>query len=99
MPAGFYSRLQRAVELSPQTKASGAQWKATIKNAKIGINRDEFALTNVDDLEDGTTYTKQEIIDYLARNAVKVEPVVLGATPAPTWEQIRARGRKRFTSA
>jgi GGDEF domain-containing protein len=91
LPAGFYSRLQRAVELSPQTKASGAQWKATIKNAKIGINRDEFALTNVDDLEDGTTYTKQEIIDYLARNAVKVEPVVLGATPAPTWEQIRAR--------
>ena len=42
----FYSRLVRAVEASPQGRASGAQWKATIKNAKIGINLEEYTLVS-----------------------------------------------------
>ncbi|HMJ04573.1 MAG TPA: hypothetical protein VK506_16645, partial [Conexibacter sp.] len=75
--AAFYSRLTRAVEESKQPKASGAQWKAQIKNAKIGVNKDEFAYASVDDLEDGKTYTKQEVLDYLAINTPKVEEVVL----------------------
>ena len=78
-PTKFYSRLIRAVEDNPQQKALGVQWKATIRNAKIGINQDEFALARVDDLIDRTTYTKQEVLDYLAANQVKVEDVTLGA--------------------
>jgi hypothetical protein len=76
----FYSRLQRAVEDSKTNRASGAQWKATIKNAKIGINQDEYVFAHVDDLADGTAYTKQEVLDYLKANELRVVPVVLGGT-------------------
>ena len=74
----FYSRLNKAVEDSKQGKALGVQWKATIKNAKIGINAGEFDLARVEDLDDRTVYTKQEVLDYLAANQVKVEDVTLG---------------------
>ena len=77
-PPSFYSRLIRAVEASPQARASGAQWKATIKNAKIGINLEEYALVSVDDLVDGQTYTQADVLEYLRLNEVKVEEVTLG---------------------
>lgn len=78
--APFYSRLSRTVEQSPQGRATGAQWKATIRNSKLGVNKDEFTYAHVDDLEDGKVYTKQEVLNYLKANEVKVEPVVLGGT-------------------
>jgi len=74
----FYSRVIRTVEQSTQNKASGAQWKATIRNSKLGVNKDEFALVGVSDLEDGKTYTKAEVLDYLRANEVKVQDVTLG---------------------
>ena len=77
----FYSRLIRTVEQSTQGKASGAQWKATIKNSKLGVNQEEFALVGVQDLEDGKTYTKQEVLDYLKANEIKVQDVTLGEAP------------------
>ena len=75
-PAPFYSRLNRTVEQSQQNKASGAQWKATIKNSKP--NADEMALVGINDLEDGKTYTRQEVLDYLKANEVVVKDVTLG---------------------
>jgi hypothetical protein len=77
----YYSRLIRTVEQSQQGKATGAQWKATIKNSKLGANADEFALVGVGDLEDGKTYTKQEVLDYLRANEVQVKDVTLGEPP------------------
>jgi ADP-Ribosyltransferase in polyvalent proteins/D-alanyl-D-alanine carboxypeptidase/Type III restriction enzyme, res subunit len=74
----FYSRLTRAVEGAKQNKATGAQWKGIIKNAKTGINQDEYVYASVDDLEAGKTYTKQEVLDYLAANNLKVETVTFG---------------------
>ena len=79
----FYSRLNRAVEQTTQNKASGAQWKATIKNSKLGTNADEYALVGVGDLEDGKTYTKQEVLDYLRANEVVVKDVTLGGKKEP----------------
>ena len=76
----FYSRLNRAVEQTTQNKASGAQWKATIKNSKLGTNADEYELVGVGDLEDGKTYTKQEVLDYLKANEVVVKDVTLGSS-------------------
>lgn len=73
----FYSRLQKAVEDAKTAKASGAQWKATIRNSKLGINRDEYALTSVDDLEDGKSYTKEEVLEYLRLNQVQVDVIDL----------------------
>jgi len=75
----FYSsRIILAVENSSQGKAIGSQWKATIKNSKLGVNQDEYALTRVEDLEPGKTYTKAEVLDYLRANEVVVKDVTLG---------------------
>lgn len=75
----FYSsRIISAVENSSQGKANGSQWKATIKNSKLGVNQDEYALTRVEDLEAGKTYTKAEVLDYLRANEVVVKDVTLG---------------------
>ena len=78
----FYSsRIISAVENSSQGKANGSQWKATIKNSKLGVNQDEYALTRVEDLEAGKTYTKAEVLDYLRANEVVVKDVTLGGVP------------------
>lgn len=74
----FYSRLTRTVEQSPQGRASGSQWKSLIKNSKLGANADEMGLVGVGDLEDGKTYTKQEVLDYLKANEIEVKDVTLG---------------------
>lgn len=81
----FYSRIERAVETSTQGKASGAQWKASIKNK--GVSSDEWDLVKVTDLEDGKTYTKHEVLDYLRANKVEVKNVTLGgeSTKGPSW--------------
>ena len=78
----FYSsRIISAVENSSQGKANGSQWKATIKNSKLGVNQDEYALTRVEDLEAGKTYTKAEVLDYLRANEVVVKDVTFGGVP------------------
>lgn len=91
----WQSRLINAVAASTQTKASGAQWIATIKNSKLGINLDEFALTSVNDLEKGKSYTKQEVLDYLAVHQVQVSEVLFGDAPAgprrEEWVEERAQ--------
>lgn len=79
----FFSRLSRTVEQSQQNKASGAQWKATIKNSKLGANLDEMALVGVNDLEDGKVYSRQEVLDYLQANEVQVKDVTLGGELSP----------------
>jgi len=93
---GFYSRLARAVETSTQAKASGAQWKATVRNSKGGINADEFALTNVADLDDATVYTRAEVLQYLAANEIEVEPIELAGAAAPTERAVTARAEELF---
>jgi hypothetical protein len=91
----FYSRLVRAVETSKQGKAPGAQWKAAIRNAKGGIAKDEFAITRVEDLEDARSYTKAEVLDYLAANTLRVETVRLGV-PSYTPAQLAQRAGELF---
>jgi hypothetical protein len=87
----FYSRLNRAVEETPMQNATGFKWKGVInkwqkakptptlgKSWLKGINRDEIDLVGVNDLEDGKTYSKQEVLDYLRANEVVVKDVTLG---------------------
>lgn len=75
----FYSRITRAVEESPQGKATGAQWKAMVKNK--GAYSHEWSLVKVDDLDSAKTYTKQEVLDYLKANEIQVKDVTLGGKP------------------
>ncbi len=86
----YYSRVTKAVELAKQEKASGRDWKNIIKGSKLGVNADEFALTAVSDLEDGRSYMRQEVLDYLQVNAVAVTIHTMGDF-APTREEIRER--------
>jgi len=87
----FYSsRIISAVENSSQGKANGSQWKATIRNSKLGVNQDEYALTRVEDLEAGKTYTKAEVLDYLRANEVVVKDVTLGDKSEPV-QMVRFR--------
>jgi N12 class adenine-specific DNA methylase/2'-5' RNA ligase len=74
----FYSRLARTVEESKNGRATGAQWKATIRNSKLGTNQDEYTFAHVEDLEDAKVYSKADVLAYLQANEVRVEPVVLG---------------------
>jgi GNAT superfamily N-acetyltransferase len=91
----FYSRIVRAVQESKQAAGPGSQWKAAIKNAKGGINADEFAITRVADLEDGKRYTKEEVLTYLAANELKVEDVTLGGEGGQTDEEYEERLEER----
>jgi len=58
-------------------KATGAQWKAELRN-RPGVLKDEWALMRVDGLEDGKTYTKTDVLDYLKANEIQVKDVTLG---------------------
>ena len=78
----YYSRIERTVEQSDQGKAKGAQWKALIKNSKLGVSPDEADYVGVKNLDDSTTYTKREVMEYLKANEVKVDEVVLGGERA-----------------
>jgi hypothetical protein len=77
----FTSRLVAAVQASSLSKASGAQWQATIRNSKLGVNQDEFAFVHVSDLKADRVYSRQEVLDYLKTNALNVERVTLGDRP------------------
>lgn len=80
----FYSRLNKTVEDSPQGKATGSQWKALIQNSKLGTSKGEYDLVGVGDLEDGKTYTKPEVLEYLKANQIQVKDVTLKAN-ATGW--------------
>lgn len=92
----FYSRLTRTVEEAKQNKANGAQWKAMIRNSKIGIAKDEFAIARVDDLEDGKSYTKEEVLQYLRANTPKLTAIVLEGDAAPDEDEVRERAQEIF---
>jgi len=71
----FYSKINRTVEESKQGRASGAQWKAMIKNSKLGVSLGEMGLVGVNALEDDKVYTKDEILSYLNANSIEAGEV------------------------
>lgn len=87
----FYSRLLRAVAFTPMQSAPGFKWKGVIKKwAKQkptptlgaswteGINQMELALTSIDDLDDGTVYSKQDVLNYLGTHEASVSEFIFG---------------------
>ena len=92
----FYSRLLRAVAFTPMQSGSGLKWKGVIaKWAKQkptptlgaswteGINQMELALTSITDLDDGTIYTKQDVLTYLGTHQASVSEVIFGDPNKP----------------
>jgi Large polyvalent protein associated domain 22 len=92
----FYSRLTRTVTEAKQNRATGSQWKAMIRNSKIGINKDEFALARVEDLEDGKSYSKDEVLAWLQVNTPKLTAVVLSGESEPDEDEVRDRAQEIF---
>jgi hypothetical protein len=99
LPDGFYSRVLRAVEASTLAKASGAQWKATIRNAKSGINLDEYHAIAIDALEDGRTYTRNELLDYVREHQVEVDVVELKGDGDIDPDLVERRAQRYYDDA
>lgn len=75
---GFYSGLKDAVLNLKQEKGSSQQMLAAIKK-QGGVKQEELEWTGLSDyLAARDTVTKQEILDFVEQNGIKVEEVTLG---------------------
>jgi hypothetical protein len=72
----WYSALRTYAEEKLGNKASGQQIKATLRK---GSTQDEWKTVNLDELlEDGKTYTKEEVLRKIDEGTVEFKDVVLG---------------------
>jgi len=73
-----YSRALEFIANSPQGKAPGAQWRATMKSA--GVKDEEIAWLGLDDfLADPKAITRADLEAHIRANEVRVEDVNKGA--------------------
>lgn len=73
----FYSKLQRAVEAKMPNKMEAGAFKSWAK--KQGIKDEEMLWMGVDELiAKGEPVTKQQVLDTIAANDIKIEEVVKG---------------------
>lgn len=77
----FYSALSRAINEVQTKKAEPSAWKGMIKNlTQKGVKPDEIEWSGVNewlDLQQGSV-TKEQVLDYLDANGVRVEETQLG---------------------
>lgn len=75
---GLQSTLVKAAENLKQAKGTGQQMLGILKNTD-GVKEEEISWTGLDDfLVSKPTVSKQEIVDYLDQNQVRIEEVTLG---------------------
>lgn len=87
----FYSKLEQVVGEKIPNRASAEQIRKTLIAA--GVKPEEMTWTKMDELLDqGGTITKQDILDHLQENQVRVEEVMKGGTHGE-----EARLKKLFT--
>lgn len=81
-PLGYYSALTRSIEAGKTSAAPAAGWKELIKGMvnKGQAKQDEVEWSGVTDWLDTQKgrVTREQVVDYLRGNGVKVEEVVLG---------------------
>ena len=83
---GFFSAVSRAVDALPMDKGSAAQMRAMIAKGE-GVKAEEMAWIGLDKFLAGKkSVTKQEVLDYVDANQVRVEEVVLPAKKDLTAE-------------
>lgn len=72
----FYSSVQRTVENSKQTKASGSQWLSFISN-QAGVKPEEMHWLGLDDWlkEQKGSVTKDQVQDFIRANQIEVREV------------------------
>lgn len=75
----FYSELERAVEASTTTRASAAQWAATLGRAQ-GVKREELEWSGIFDwldMQEGPV-SRDDLLRVVRDGGIRVEEVVLG---------------------
>jgi len=90
---GFYSRAQEFIDNLQQEKLTGPQLKGQMLNA--GVKADELKWTGLDEfLEANPKLTKQEAMDFIDQNKVKLEEITYeGGTLNPdTYENFSNAG-------
>lgn len=78
-PISFYSALERAIETMPQGKGSADQWRGIVNNLKNrGVKQEEIEWSGIQDWlkEQEGSVTKEQVMDYLKANQLKVEEVI-----------------------
>lgn len=91
----YYSELTKQITQLPQNAAPPEQWKSIIANLNAkGVKKDEIEWSGINDWLDiyqrsmeqsGTkrSVPKNDILQYLAENGIRVHESVLGEPPAP----------------
>lgn len=84
-PNWYFSGLQRILESKMPNKASVEQIRAIIRDAK----KEEVQWTGLDEfLNTKSTFTKEEILNHLKENEVKVEEVVKGGDEKKQFKKL-----------
>ncbi len=89
----FISNAEKAVESIKQDKATPEQWKKMIeKNGGLKAGEDKWlGLSMWLDASDRKTLTKQEVLDFIGENEIKIEETLYG-----TPDQEVAQKMKKF---
>jgi hypothetical protein len=88
----FYSAMERGFESVKQTSMPAQQWKAWLNSnkSKLGIKNTEIEWTGVEewlDLQEGKV-EKQDILNWIAGNKVKLNDLILNARSGMTDDQL-----------
>jgi len=86
----FYSNAERAVENVKQGKATAEQWKAMLTKAG-GIKAGEdkwMGLTDWLDEHKGQSLTKDEVLQFVRDNGIRMEEVNYGGDEQDRWRRI-----------
>jgi hypothetical protein len=88
----FYSAMERGFESVKQTSMPAQQWKAWLNSnkEKLGIKKAEIEWTGINewlDLQQGKV-EKQDILNWIAGNKVKLNDIILNARNGLTDDQL-----------
>jgi len=89
---GFHSTLQKAVNNIGQPKGTGEQFLKQLEKTP-GVKTEELEVTGLKNyLQEHPTVTKQEVIDHINQNKVKLENKVLSEPTGETAEDYQLQG-------
>lgn len=92
----FYSKLERVVEEKIPNRATSEQIRRTLEAA--GVKPEEMQWTKMDDiLRPGETISKQDLLDHLQENQVRIEEVWKGGEdPSKRTRRIEKEAAERL---
>jgi hypothetical protein len=94
----FYSAVERAIEASPQAKASGEQWAAMLRNTP-SVKPEEMEYTGLGDWlkEQKGPVTKQQVAEYIRDNQVQVGEVIKGGVSETSKADLDEAAQRHFS--